>query len=140
LVIGAVAILERSLNVRPCDDAEHDGFVAFLPFASHLPFETWIVPRRQQASFGLLEADRFPALAAILKTSLLRLNAGPGNPDYNLTIDTSGRGDEDKPYFTWHIRILPRLTTPTGFEMGSGMSINTVLPEEAAAHLPKVEL
>ncbi len=45
------------------------------------------------------------------------------------------RGDEDKEYFQWHIRILPRLTKPAGFELGSGMSINTVFPEEAAAFL-----
>jgi UDPglucose--hexose-1-phosphate uridylyltransferase len=118
---------------------EGDEFLAFLPFASHVPFEIWILPRRQQASFGRLESDRFPPLAAMLKTVLLKLHRGLGNPDFNLTIDTSGRGDEDKAYFTWHIRILPRLTTPAGFELGSGMSINTVLPEEAAEFLRKVE-
>lgn len=120
--------------------AESDEFVAFLPFASHVPFETWILPRWQQASFGRLEANRFAPLAAMLKTVLLKLHCGLGNPDFNLTIDTSGRGDEEKPYFSWHIRILPRLTTPAGFELGSGMSINTVLPEEAADFLRKVEL
>jgi UDPglucose--hexose-1-phosphate uridylyltransferase len=48
------------------------------------------------------------------------------------------RGEEDKEHFQWHIRILPRLSTPAGFELGSGMSINTVLPEEAAAFLREV--
>jgi UDPglucose--hexose-1-phosphate uridylyltransferase len=118
----------------------NDEFVAILPFASHLPFETWILPRRQQASFGRLESDQFPLLAAALKTALLRLHLGLGNPDFNLAIDTSARGDEDKPYFTWHVRILPRLSTPAGFELGSGMSINTVLPEEAAEFLRNVEI
>lgn len=118
---------------------EGDDFLAFLPFASHVPFETWILPRRQQPSFGRLEAGQFPPLAATLKKVLLKLHVGLGNPDFNLTIDTSGRGDEEKPYFSWHIRILPRLTTPAGFELGSGMSINTVLPEEAADFLRKVE-
>ena len=37
------------------------------------------------------------------------------------------------------MRILPRLATAAGFELGSGMSINTVLPEEAAAFLRDVE-
>jgi UDPglucose--hexose-1-phosphate uridylyltransferase len=118
----------------------NDRFVALNPFASHLPFETWIFPLEHQASFGQLAAERFPALAAILKTVLLKLHRGLDNPDFNLTIDTAARGDEDKPYFSWHIRILPRLTTPAGFELGSGMSINTVLPEDAAEFLRKVEV
>jgi UDPglucose--hexose-1-phosphate uridylyltransferase len=48
------------------------------------------------------------------------------------------RGDDDKEYFLWYIRILPRLATPAGFELGSGMSINTVMPEDAAAFLSEV--
>jgi UDPglucose--hexose-1-phosphate uridylyltransferase len=78
------------------------------------------------------------SLAEILKTSLLKLYTGLDNPDFNLTIDDVPRGDEDKDYFRWHMRILPRLSTPAGFELGSGMSINTVLPEDAAAFLREV--
>jgi UDPglucose--hexose-1-phosphate uridylyltransferase len=59
----------------------------------------------------------------------------PRNP----TMNTVPRGDEDKEYFMWHVQIVPRLTTPAGFEMGSGMSINTVLPEDAAEYLKGVE-
>jgi UDPglucose--hexose-1-phosphate uridylyltransferase len=33
------------------------------------------------------------------------------------------------------MEIIPRLTKPAGFELGSGMSINTVLPEDAAGFL-----
>lgn len=132
--------IENELREKTRILAENGDFLAFLPFASHLPFETWILPRRQMASFGQLETGRFRPLAEMLKTVLLKLYRGLGNPDFNLTIDTSARGDEDKPYFSWHIRILPRLTTPAGFELGSGMSINTVLPEEAAEFLRRVEL
>ncbi len=45
----------------------------------------------------------------------------------------------DGSYFLWHIEILPRLTAPAGFELGSGMSINTVLSEKAAAYLRGVD-
>jgi hypothetical protein len=34
--------------------------------------------------------------------------------------------------------LASRLSTPAGFELGSGMSINTVLPEDAAAFLREV--
>jgi UDPglucose--hexose-1-phosphate uridylyltransferase len=77
-------------------------------------------------------------LAEILKVALLKLHTALDNPDFNLTIDDVPRGEEDQEYFRWHMRILPRLSTPAGFELGSGMSINTVLPEEAAAFLREV--
>lgn len=63
-----------------------------------------------------------------------------GNPDFNLILNTAPRGDENKEYFRWHLQILPRLTTQAGFEMGSGVSINTVLPGEAATYLRKTDL
>jgi len=133
-------LLQHELADKSRILATNDDFAALLPYASHVPFETWIFPVHPQSSFGLLERERFRALAEILKTVLLKLHRGLENPDFNLTIDTVSRGDESKEYFSWHIRILPRLTTPAGFELGSGMSINTVLPEEAGEYLRKVEL
>lgn len=133
------ALLEHELAARKRVLAVNDEFVALLPYASHVPFETWILPRRHQSSFGWVERERLRPLAEVLKSVLLKLHRGLENPDFNLTIDSVSRGDESKVYFLWHIRILPRLTTPAGFELGSGMSINTVLPEDAAAYLRGVE-
>lgn len=120
--------------------AANSQFAAVLPYASHVPFEIWVLPRSHRSSFGDVESGEFRPLAELLKKVLLRLFVGLENPDFNLTIDTVPRGDEDKNYFLWHLRILPRLTTPAGFEMGSGMSINTVLPEEAAEYLRDVKI
>lgn len=128
-------ILDQELGQEERIIAMNSEFVALMPFAAHLPFETWIVPRREQASFRQLVDDQTLPLSAILKDVLLKLYVGLDDPDFNLTIDTACRGDEDESFFRWHIRILPRLATAAGFEMGSGMSINTVLPEEAAAFL-----
>jgi UDPglucose--hexose-1-phosphate uridylyltransferase len=69
---------------------------------------------------------------------LSKLCTGLENPDFNLTINTAARGDEDKRYFLWHMEIVPRLSKPARFELGSGMAINTVLPEEAARFLRDV--
>jgi UDPglucose--hexose-1-phosphate uridylyltransferase len=119
--------------------AENEHFAVFLPYASHVPFETWVLPKQHQASFGLVDGGLLRPLAEILKTALLKLHVALENPDFNLTINTVPRGDEDKEYFLWHLQVLPRLTTPAGFELGSGMSINTVLPEEAADFLRDME-
>lgn len=132
------AMLERELAAKSRILAQNRDFVAFLPYASHVPFETWIMPRSAQASFASADSGQLHSLADLLKTALLKLYTGLDNPDFNLTIDDVPRGDEDKEYFRWHMRILPRLSTPAGFELGSGMSINTVLPEDAAAFLREV--
>jgi UDPglucose--hexose-1-phosphate uridylyltransferase len=115
-------------------------FVALLPYASHVPYEVMVLPRFRQSSFRWLDPSLLRPLAEILKSVLLRLHIGLNNPDFNLTINTAPRGDEDAQYFMWHIAILPRLTTTAGFELGSGMSINTVLPESAAEYLRCVDL
>jgi UDPglucose--hexose-1-phosphate uridylyltransferase len=131
-------MLERELDAESRILAGNDDYIVFLPFASRVPFETWVMPRRPQTSFAFVEPRELRSLAEILKIALLKLHTGLDNPDFNLTIDDVPRGDEDKEYFRWHMRILPRLSTPAGFELGSGMSINTVLPEDAAAFLREV--
>jgi UDPglucose--hexose-1-phosphate uridylyltransferase len=118
--------------------AKNDEYVALLPYASHVPFETWIVPLKRQATFAAVDGGLLPPLAQLLRVVLLKLYTALDNPSFNLTIDSVSRGDESKEYFMWHLRILPRLTTPAGFELGSGMSINTVLPEDAKNFLCEV--
>jgi UDPglucose--hexose-1-phosphate uridylyltransferase len=132
-------LLQRELSAEKRVLEANDAFAAVLPYASHVPFETWIVPLHHRSSFAHEEPGRFRALAQLLKNTLTRLHRGLENPGFNLTIDSVPRGEEDKEYFLWHVRILPRLSIPAGFELGSGMSINTVLPEEAAAYLREVD-
>ena len=41
-------------------------------------------------------------------------------------------------YLHWYVTVVPRVTQSAGFELGSGMFINTALPEESAAFLRSV--
>jgi UDPglucose--hexose-1-phosphate uridylyltransferase len=109
-----------------------DKFAVFHPFASHSPFETWITPRTYQASFCNVSPEDLSSLAHVLRKTLLKLYRGLNDPDYNFIIDTAPMGDENKDYYLWHIRIIPRLTEVAGFEIGTGIYINTALPEETA--------
>ena len=124
---------ERRVNTRLLFETEH--FVVFHPFASRLPFETWIVPKRRQSSFGQVEGESLTDLARVLKKTLHTLYTALCDPDYNYIIHSSPTTDESKDYFLWHIQILPRLTTIAGFELGSGIFINTMLPENSAKFL-----
>ncbi len=115
-------------------------FVVFHPFASHRPFETWIMPTDCQASFGkACEAD-LPYLARVLKTTLLKLYQGLDNPDFNLVIDSAPIGEEHIEIYQWHIRIIPRISKAAGFEIGSGIYINPTLPEETAKFMRNLKV
>lgn len=133
-------LLHEELLARDRVIAENEHYAAIMPYASHVPFELWILPKRHNSSFGWVEASLFHSLAELLKRVLQKLYCGLDNPAFNLILNTAPRGDEDKKYFLWHLQILPRLTTPAGFELGSGMSINTVLPEDAASLMRDVLL
>lgn len=110
------------------------------PFASQVPFETWILPKRHNPSFAHIEEPEIDDLALSLRSVLGVMHASLGNPDYNLMIHTAPVEDEHKPYFLWHVEIRPRLATPAGFELGTGVFINTAVPEETAAYFrPLVE-
>jgi UDPglucose--hexose-1-phosphate uridylyltransferase len=110
-------------------------FVVFQPFASGVPHETWIMPRAQMPSYGDMPDDALEELAQVLRAVLGGLAQVLHDPDYNLIIQSATPGDEDRPYFVWHARILPRLATPAGFELGTGMSVNPSLPEDTAPML-----
>ncbi|MDP3879142.1 MAG: galactose-1-phosphate uridylyltransferase [Dehalococcoidales bacterium] len=112
--------------------AETDQFVIFHPYASRASWESWIVPKEHCASFGLVPHSRLAELSTVLKDTLFCMYSELDNPAFNLMVDTSTTVDEDDPYYHWHIRIVPRLTTIAGFEIGSGIYISPALPEETA--------
>ncbi len=124
---------EREVRLRVVDEC--GSFISFEPFAAGSPYETWVLPTFHQGSFGDLAEEEVDDLACILIRTLTLIRRACGDPDYNLVLysaPTNGHTDE---VFHWHIKIIPKLTTPAGFEIGSAMSINTVPPEEAAEAL-----
>jgi len=132
------SLLEEELRARKRIVLEAEGFVAFHPFASRVPFETWIMPRTHNTSFGDLQKNECRAVASVLKSILAKLHQGLQNPDFNLILQSAPVEDEDTPYYHWHIQIFPRLTLQAGFELGSGIYINSALPEETAAFLREI--
>ncbi|RJQ18643.1 MAG: galactose-1-phosphate uridylyltransferase [Nitrospiraceae bacterium] len=115
-------------------------FTALHPFASHYPFETWIMPKLHSSSFGNILEVEIGELAGFLKEILLKLYVSLGDPDYNFIIHTSPVDDEHKTYYLWHIQIVPKLTFAAGFELGSGININTAVPEETAAFMRGIKV
>lgn len=130
-----VEILHRELADGRRIVVQNEGFVAFQPFAAASPFETWIMPRVHRASFADTTHEELSSLARLLGDVLGGLRRLLDDPDYNYVIHSAPPGDEGLPYFLWHLQIAPRLTTPAGFELGSGISINPSSPEITASAL-----
>ena len=130
-----VDIVERELLDGRRIILQSARFVAFQPFASATPFETWVMPRFHQSTFGDVGDAALDDLVSVLRAVLGGLRRALDDPDYNFVIYSAPPGDEDREYFVWHLRIVPRLLTPAGFELGSGIPVNPSSPEEAAMTL-----
>lgn len=112
--------------------ALNESFSAFIPYAARSPFESWILPRRHGASFLGTGAEERAALAAILERVLRALAQALDDPPYNYYLHAAPLRSPPLPYYHWHIEIHPRVGINAGFEMGSGVYINEIVPEEAA--------
>jgi len=133
-------MLEEELQEQTRIVAVSEHFVALELYASPAPFCTHIYPRRHMASFGDVSAAEINDLARLLRLTLAKLYHGLGDPDFNFTIRSSPTDSVGVKYFHWYLSVIPRLTRVAGFELGSGMFINTVLPEAAAEFLRKVDV
>ncbi|MFQ6122138.1 MAG: galactose-1-phosphate uridylyltransferase [Dehalococcoidales bacterium] len=133
-------LVDHELNAGKRIVMETERFVVFHPFASHEPFETWVVPKMHKACFGNASAEELRNLAHVLRVSLLKLYLGLNNPDFNYIIDTAPQGDEYEEYYRWHLRIVPRLTEIAGFEIGSGIDICTAVPEKTAQFMRELQV
>jgi len=118
---------------------EGKSFVSFMPYAALSPFHLWIVPKRHMGSFDEITDLEVVDLAQTLKVILSKLYNGLANPDYNYTLHSLPLKEKGVEYFHWYISVIPRVSQLAGFELGSGMFINTALPEESASFLRQVK-
>ena len=122
-------VLAEEVRLRERIVAVDEEAVLIAPYASRLPFQLMLVPRRPRARFE----DDGPTGAALLHDGLQRLARQLGSsPPLNLFVRTAPLGAE---HFCWRIDILPRLTHLAGLELSTGVNLNIVAPEHAAALL-----
>jgi UDPglucose--hexose-1-phosphate uridylyltransferase len=130
--------LEEELKNKARIVWEAKSFVSFMPYAALSPFHLWIVPKRHMGSFDEMTEEEAADLANTLKATLSKLYYGLANPDYNCTLHSLPLKEKGVEYFHWYISVIPRVSQLAGFELGSGMFINTALPEESASFLRQV--
>ena len=128
-----IIVQEMEQKVRIVE--ESGEFLACAPYAPRFPFETWIIPKRHQCAYEMIEQDQARSLAAIFRRTLRRLNLALENPPFNFIIHSAAFQEGAGDFYHWHIEIMPKLTKVAGFEWGSGFYINPTPPEESAKYL-----
>jgi UDPglucose--hexose-1-phosphate uridylyltransferase len=122
-------LVQEEVRRRERVVAIDDDAVLLSPWAARLPFQLMLVPRRPRARFE----DEGPTGAALLHDALGRLARRLGaSPPLNLWVRSAPRGAD---HWCWRIDVLPRLTHLAGLELGTGVHLNVLTPERAAAEL-----
>jgi UDPglucose--hexose-1-phosphate uridylyltransferase len=113
---------------------ENSSFTVFAPWASINPMEFWILPKKHKATMLDMSQSEVKALAETLKNCLHRLKKLVNDPPYNYGFHLAINWNA-KDYYHWHLEVYPRLAIWAGFEKSTGIYINTITPETAAASL-----
>ena len=135
--------IRRAIRVGQYVVERGKKFIAVKPFASRYEWEVHILPLTHQNDFLRVKDDDLTDLARVMRRTMARLDAVLGGAQYNYFIHSlphdANCEDCDASYH-WHIEITPRTSIPTGFELGSGLFVNTIAPEAAAERLRAVTL
>jgi len=140
-------IIKEEKDIAERVVCENEAFIAFCPYASRFPFETWILPKEHCLDlYDKRIVDKNSFLASILKTILQKLSRAIGEPDYNYIVHTApnrlpkeGYWDTIEEDYHLHIELFPRLVKTAGFEWGSGFYINPTPPEAAAKFMRELK-
>lgn len=122
-------LLQEEVRRRERVVAIDDECVLLAPFAARVPYQLMVVPRRPRPRFE----DSGPTGAGMVHEGLARLERVLGAaPGVSLWVRTAPSGAE---HFCWRVDILPRPESTDGLELGTGIPVNAVSPESAAARL-----
>jgi UDPglucose--hexose-1-phosphate uridylyltransferase len=104
---------------------ERDGLAVTCPWASRVPYETVIAPIKPDAD--PLSSAWLPSALKLLAELVRRLQRLEGRVPLNAWLE---RGSDD-----WRLVLFPRLNVLAGLELGAGIHVNTLAPEEAATRI-----
>ena len=102
--------------------------VAFTPYASQYNYELWVMPARHIDNITQMNAAERLSFARVFKRALKKITR-LGLP-YNYYFHQVVHDEDQHLYF----KITPRGSVWAGVEIGSGIIINPVAPEEAARY------
>jgi len=117
---------------------ENSSFMVIAPYASRSAFELWVLPKKHDPYFERIAGKQEYHLGEALKHAMQKLYIGLKDPAINFYLHTSPCDGNDYDHYHWHIEILPRTSIWAGFEMATGIEVSTMVPEDAAQFLKKI--
>ena len=110
--------------------------LAFTRFASEEPFDIRVFPKSHEPFFEITAVKILKAVAAALKVSLAKIKNKLGDPDYNFFLHTAPlKNQSEYNHYHWHLDIVPKISVSAGLEIGAGVEITAIDPDDAAAFL-----
>ena len=130
-------LLERSRQEDGPVIATNSEFTALASLTARFPYETWIVPNAHAHDFRDCSDVQIRNLSKMLLRVLAALEATVGPYPFNLALQMAPIRASDlvSDAIHWRLELLPRLTIPSGLELGFGVFIVSVRPEDAARQL-----
>jgi len=127
------SLLQREREEKKRVIYENERALVFAPFISRQPFEVRVFPKHHSPYFEDEKEDVLRDVSSALQFVLRRMKTRLFDPDYNFFLHSAPvyRKKAHASYH-WHIEVVPRLTTAAGFELGTGIDVNVVDPDEAA--------
>ncbi|MBI2446801.1 MAG: HIT domain-containing protein [Parcubacteria group bacterium] len=117
---------------------ENNDAIVVIPFASKVNFETRIFPKKHSAYFERMSDSELLSFADAMRFVFFGLYKKLKDPAFNFFIHTAPSGkNHDYNHYHWHMEILPKFETTGSVELGTGLSIISITPEEAAKILSK---
>lgn len=137
-------MLEWELKERKRVIYENSDFIVFCPFTSKYPYEMRIFAKEHHAHFHEIPEEKIPPLADALRTAIQKMGIVLDKSPFNFYIHAAsmgnGLGVHSHEYYHWHIEIVPHLKIDAGFEIGTGIEINIIDPDEAAEQLRNAQV
>ena len=134
--------IRRKIDVGQYVIERGKKFIAIKPFASRYEWEVHILPLHHESDFLNTSDDDLEDLGQVMKNTMARLDHVIGGAQYNFFLHSQPHGgacEDCAPSYHWHLEICPRTSIPTGFELGSGLFVSTISPEDAARQLREVK-
>jgi UDPglucose--hexose-1-phosphate uridylyltransferase len=110
-----------------------DDALVWCPWAGASPYETRITTADAGPAFETAPDHALDSVALATRRTVGALEALLGAVPYNVVVNNGpARGDHP---FHWYVTVVPRLSTIAGFELGTGVFVNTLTPADAAKQL-----
>ncbi|MEX2100365.1 MAG: hypothetical protein WEB19_03030, partial [Acidimicrobiia bacterium] len=137
-IVEAVARVRQAGTDLVLEDAGHDEALTVVaggpaltwcPYASSAPYQIRVAPEHTGAHFEDAGDDELASVAIALRDALACLSSALDDPSYNVVVHSAPPGGGP---FHWYVEVIPRLAVIAGFELATGLFVNTFAPDQAA--------